>query len=189
MADVIDLTMPDAEPGCLIISGVPGAGKTTVSRLVAARFPRAARLDGDAMNELIVTGRVGPVSEPADEAQRQLLLRARNLCSLANNFTEAGFVPIIDHVVPDREVLAFMVARIVARPIMFVMLAPPLDVCQQRNADRPVQEQVFYDYSGLAEEMTRELGQVGWWFDTSAMTPEATAAGILANARHKAIIT
>ena len=188
MCGVIDMGQPNAEPGCLIISGVPGAGKTTVSRLVAATFPRAARLDGDDMNELIITGRVGPVSEPADEAQRQLLLRARNLCSLANNFAEAGFVPIIDHVIPDREVLAFMVARILPRPIMFVMLAPPLEVCEQRNANRAVREQVFYYYSGLADEMARELGQVGWWFDTSAMTPEATAASIIANARREAAI-
>lgn len=52
------------------------------------------------MNEMIVNGRVGPVTEPADEAERQLLLGVRNICSLASNFSAAGFYPVVDHVVP-----------------------------------------------------------------------------------------
>jgi integrase len=43
--------MTSGEPsGCLIVSGMPGAGKSTVTRLAARVLPRAARVGGDDVN-------------------------------------------------------------------------------------------------------------------------------------------
>ncbi len=173
--------------GCLIVSGTPGAGKTTVTRLVAAALPRSARLDGDDVSMMVVNGGVGPVSEPAMEARRQLLLRARNLCSLANNFADAGFYPVLDHVVPDRQTLDLMLELLCPRPALLVTLAPSLEVARRRNTSRSPREQVRYDVAGLRAEMERELGAVGWWFDTSDMAPGATAQAILAQAGSRAV--
>ena len=93
----------DGSSGCLVISGVPGAGKSTVASLVADGLPRSAVTDADALARMVRSGWVGPIGEPADEARAQVMLRTRNACLLAGSFAEAGFFPVIDHVVSDRE--------------------------------------------------------------------------------------
>ncbi|WP_380176077.1 hypothetical protein ACFEMC_10455 [Kineococcus sp. DHX-1] len=66
-------------------------------------------MDADAVAMMVRSGGVGPVDEPAEEARAQLMLRARNVCLLAGSFSEAGFFPVIDHVVADAVMLDAMV--------------------------------------------------------------------------------
>lgn len=167
--------------GCVIVTGMPGAGKSTVSTLAARLLPRAARVKGDDVSYMILSGRVRFDGEPAEEATRQGELTTRNLCALAANFVDFGFTVFLDTVVPGRAKLDLLVTLLAPRPVRLVILAPGVEVCRHRNATRRPSERVDFDgYERLNAGMHADLAGPGWWFDTSALTPEETAARLVA---------
>jgi predicted kinase len=179
----------EALVGCVIVSGMPGAGKSTVTALAARLLPRAAQVKGDDVNRMILSGRVWFMGEPADEALRQDELCNRNMCSLANNFIDFGFTVLMDTVVADRAELDFLLGRLAPRPVRLVTLAPGVKACQQRNATRDPDERFeFHGYHRLEAEMRRDLADVGWWFDTSALTPAETAEQLVRDAADRALL-
>jgi hypothetical protein len=101
--------------------------------LIASGLPRSAHLDGDDLNQMIVCGRVWALGEPAAEAARQVELCNRNLCTLAGNFADAGFTPVIDSVIPTRQQLDIFIEHRAPRPVLFVVLAPGAKVCRDRT--------------------------------------------------------
>lgn len=171
----------DGHVSIVILTGMPGAGKSTVGRLVAAALPRAARLAADELNGMIVSGAVWPLGQPAAEADRQVQLGYRNLGALAENFTDAGFDVVVDCVVPDRAHLGRLVACLPHRPTELVVLAPGPATCRARNASREPGERFGFDgYDELDRTMRAGFGDQGWWLDTAALTAEATAEMIVA---------
>ena len=48
--------MPEPVAGCVLVTGMPGAGKTTVASLAARLMPRAAAVGGDDVNAMIRGG-------------------------------------------------------------------------------------------------------------------------------------
>jgi hypothetical protein len=111
------------------------------------------------------------------------------MCMLANNFAAEDITPVLDYGLFSRELLDLTLAQLTARPVMVVMLAPGLKVCQDRNAARgDDDERLDFDYSPLEAELEREVHGAGWWFDTSALTAEETAARIIRDAPHRAVV-
>jgi predicted ATPase len=163
--------------GAFIISGIPGAGKTTVSRLLAERLDNGVHIESDLLQEWIRSGGVWPNGQPQEEANRQLRLRTKNVCLLADSYREAGFTPVIDDVVIGSRLQDF-VAGLRSRPIRFVLLTPTLEAVRQRDAERGY-KQVFSIWGHLDEEMRRDTPHVGLWLDTSALTANETVETIL----------
>ena len=180
----------DSGRACLLITGAPGAGKSTVSRLVAQKLSRSALLDAHVVSTMVVSGYVWPLGKPADEAARQVHLLNTNLCALAGNFADAGFTPVIDLVLPNREHLDAFRRALTSRRLLLVVLDPGSDTCRYRNQIRAPEEQFFFHgYEELRASMREGFGNLGWWFDTSNLTAEQAVEQILREAGRRAVVT
>ena len=176
----------DELTGCLIVNGMPGAGKSTVTALAARLLPRAAQVRGDVLSYMVLSGRVGFQDEPRAEAARQDELCNRNMATVAVNFIDFGFTVLMDTVVQDRAELDMLVGLIAPRPVRLVTLAPGIEVCRHRNATRDPDERFDFDgYHELETDMRRDLLAHGWWFDTSEHTEAETARQVVNEAMRR----
>jgi chloramphenicol 3-O-phosphotransferase len=173
-------------PGVLLLNGMPGAGKTTVARLLAGSSRRGAHIEGDEIHNLVVGGRVHPPGEP-EEVRRQLLLRERNMALLADSFYEAGVFPILDNCISTREYLDYLLSRIRSRPIAMVVLAPPMTVALERDRHRAEKTVAHLHMDGYAT-MHEELSGIGLWLDPQKMAPQPTANEVLRRAFSEGVV-
>jgi predicted ATPase len=162
----------------IVVSGIPGAGKSTTAARLAGRFERGVHLEAEVLQRFIVSGGLWPNEAPTAEAMRQLRLRGRHVALLADSFFEAGFTTAIDDVAISSR-LDELRSDLRSRPLVFVLLLPRLDVVQQRNAQRP-NKNVFEAWKHLHDVAVRDTPRVGLWLDTSDQTPEESTDAILA---------
>ena len=172
--------MPTPDDSVWLISGIPGAGKSTVSREIARQFPRSAHVELDRVREMIVSGYLKPGQEPLADSDAQLELGVHNAALLADSLMEAGFTPVVDDVVLQLQLTRYR--EVLSRwPIRLVVLAPPIEVVLERDRERP-EKHVGGRFAYLDAELREQMQGLGLWLDTSGMSVAETVEVIVQRA-------
>ena len=161
------------------LTGVPGAGKSTVADLLARRFNRAVHVNGDVFRRMVVSGAVPMSPQASDEAWDQLRLRYRLAGDVADSYFEAGFAVVVQDVVAG-PILSEYVSFIRSQPLVVIVLAPRPEVVTAREVART---KTGYDNGWDVEEFDAGFRAttppLGAWIDSSEQTPEQTVDEIL----------
>jgi GrpB-like predicted nucleotidyltransferase (UPF0157 family)/chloramphenicol 3-O-phosphotransferase len=166
-------------PAIFLITGPMAAGKSTVARLLAARFERGVHVEGDVFRRNIVSGRQEMAPDAGAEALEQLRLRYRLAAAAADTYHAAGFTVSLEDVVAG-PLLGEYRTMIQGRPCHVVALMPSLAAVRAREAGRAERGYGLWTADDLYEVFVAETARVGIWLDTSEQTPEETVDAILA---------
>ena len=176
----------DKRCALFVVSGMQGAGKTTVAALLARRFTRGAHVSADVLQRMIVSGTAWKTGrDPEEDADAQLRLRLQNICSLGAAFVDAGFTAVLDDIIIGARV-SQLIEDLQGRRFIFVMLTPRLDVVRKREAGRGTQ--LHQQWGWMDDEIRAATPRIGLWLDTSGQTAEETVDAIMQRAWDEGVV-
>ena len=116
----------------LVVTGPPGAGKSTVAQLVAERDDPSVLVEGDAFFGFLATGAVEPWLTAADR-QNEIVIQAAG--AAAGRFAAEGYATVYDGVVGAWFLPTFLAATGLDG-LDYVVLLPPVELCLARVRTR-----------------------------------------------------
>jgi cytidylate kinase len=130
----------------LIVTGPPGAGKTTVARVLAEKFDPSVLVEGDAFYGFLRRGAVAPW---LPEANSQNTVVTEAAAAAAGRYASGGFTTLYDGVVGPWFLRDFTAAAGLDR-LEYVVLLPSVEQCVKRVATR-------HDHGFTDEAATRHM--------------------------------
>jgi predicted ABC-type ATPase len=116
----------------LVVTGPPGAGKSTVARILAGRFESSVLVDGDSFFAFLARGATPPWL-PESSAQNEIVTQAA--AAAAGRYAAGGYMTVYDGVVGPWFLEAFASATGLER-LNYVVLLPSVQRCVERVQSR-----------------------------------------------------
>jgi chloramphenicol 3-O-phosphotransferase len=147
-----------------LISGCPGAGKSSLAKALLRRFDFGFYLAIDDLREQVVAGIAHPVPQYTEETARQFALAHAAAAASASIYAKAGFAVAIDDVMFASAAERLM-QQLAPSRVLPVLLLPELSIALERNASRsnknfdtsilaPVIRQIHGDFTAQIESFS-----------------------------------
>lgn len=156
----------------IIISGTPAAGKSSVSKALAEKFPKSAYLNIDSFKDMIVGGNVAPWDP---EGPEQFKLVEKNFLAVTRNFLDEGFVVIIDYVMGDEQVKGY---DDLLGDVHGFLLLPSIEELKRRDKERSPEYSLEHRIDALYPQFANVDHPILKVIDSTNQTVEETVEEI-----------
>jgi predicted kinase len=171
----------------LILTGPPGAGKSTIASVLAQRAAVGVHLESDRFFDFIRGGYLEPW-KPESQKQNEVVMGV--VGQAAATYAEAGYFTVIDGIVLPRRFLDPLRTELrqAGFRVVYVVLRAPLPVCANRVEAREVLALPEPDVVPNLWSQFEDLGEfAGHAVDVDGKDPDevaATVEAILAAGTH-----
>lgn len=151
-------------PSIFVITGPPGAGKTSVASALMGAAPHGLHIPVDDLR-LWVAGGLADSVPWTDETERQFQLAERAACAVTRSYHKAGYSIAIDHCRNLPRLDRMIGEGLFGLPVRRVLILPALEVCLARNTARTnktFDPEVLVDTINETHARYRESNQEGW---------------------------
>ena len=137
----------------LVVTGPPGAGKSTLSAALVRRLEKGVVVEGDPFFDWVRQGFIPPW-EPASHAQNETVIRA--IGAAAAQYAAGGYGVLVEGIIGPWMLPTFTTAA--GAPFHYVVLRPSADAAMARAVART--EPALVDPVPI-EKMHREFADLG----------------------------
>lgn len=135
----------------IIITGPPGAGKSTMSQAVALKLQKTVYLPTDIIRSFFVNGSYVPW-DTSPKAKKQHLLFEEIVTRMVEQYIKNGYNVILDGIYDDQDVVKL---RKVSKKVRAFILLPTLQVTRARDRGREKAKQIAHRVKPLHDYFSK----------------------------------